>query len=41
MHLSRIYLNYFRNIESATIDFGRGVKRNVTAYLILPAETAA
>ncbi|MBQ8746981.1 MAG: DNA replication and repair protein RecF [Clostridia bacterium] len=25
MHLSRIYLNYFRNIESATIDFGRGV----------------
>ncbi len=25
MHLTRIYLNYFRNIESATVDFGRGV----------------
>lgn len=25
MHLSRIYLNYFRNIVSATVDFGRGV----------------
>ncbi len=25
MHLRRIYLNYFRNIESATVDFGRGV----------------